>query len=329
MLNLAFVGTGWWGNELAKAAAALPDKIGIAGCFSLSADECDRFRSAHGGAVFDRFEQILGDPDVGAVVLATPHTLHWQQIIAVANAGKNVFCEKPMTLDVQTGAQAITACADNQVVLAVGHNRRFSDCVAKMKQLIDDGSCGKILHVEGHYCGDSAMHFDADYWRADRAEVPGGSLTPMALHIVDTMCFLLGPVSRLTALCKRQAVSVDIDDTTSVMFELDSGITGTLGTLFAAPQISYLRIYGTKANLEARTNYSELTVFPGGDATIEHFEFRRDDTLKSELQAFAAACAGEAPYPLPPQDALRNVAFVEAVKNSSAANGAWVTLAKV
>ena len=147
----------------------------------------------------------------------------------------------------------------------------------------------------------------------------------MALHIVDTMTWLLGPVERLTSICKRQAVPVDIDDTTAVLFELESGVTGTLGTLFAAPQMSYLRIFGTKANLEARANYSELTVLSGDTAKeVEIYKFQTDTTLQSELLAFAEACAGGAPYPVRPEQALRNVAFVEAVMKSATNDNMWV-----
>ena len=329
MLNMVIVGTGWWGMELGKAAHALPDVADVKGCFSLSQAECEKFQATMGGKIYGSFDDVLSDESVDAVFLATPHSMHWEQIIAVANAGKQVFCEKPMTLTVETASAAIRACEANSVVLGVGHNRRYSPVARKMKSMIDAGECGQIIHAEGNYSGNSAFDYPPDYWRAQRSELPGGSLTPMALHIVDTMTWLLGPVARLTAIVKRQALPLDLDDTTAVLFELNSGVTASLGTLFAVPQSSYLKIYGTKANLEARNNYTELVVTTADVNQPEtRLTFTVDDTLQSEISAFADACAGKADFPICPIEALRNVAVVEAIKTSSEANGAWQDVAQ-
>ena len=107
MLRLAIVGTGWWGMELGKAAHSLPGTVDVAGCFSLSETECAAFQAGFGGKIFGSFEDILADTDVDAVFLATPHSLHWRQIIAAAEAGKHVFVEKPMALTVETASAAV------------------------------------------------------------------------------------------------------------------------------------------------------------------------------------------------------------------------------
>ena len=114
-----------------------------------------------------------------------------------------------------------------------------------------------------------------------------------------------------------------------MLFELNSGVTASLGTIFAVPMSSYLRIYGTKANLEARNNYSELTITAAdADQPETRLTFTVDDTLQSEIRAFADACAGKADFPIRPVEALRNVAVLEAVKASGEANGAWMDVAQ-
>jgi predicted dehydrogenase len=327
MLNVAFVGTGWWGKELAKAAKSLPQSYAIAGCSALTEAERAEFCVAFGGKGYDSYEAVLADPAIDAVLLATPHSLHVPQIIAAARAGKHVFVEKPLALTAVSADEAIAACAAASVVLAVGHNRRYSAVAREMKALVDSGLCGKVLHIEANYSSAGALQLDPEQWRAQREESPGGGIAPMALHMIDTFTWLLGPVARIAAIAKRQVVSVAIDDTCACLFELESGATGTLNSIFTVPYTAYLTIYGTRAIIEARRNFSELTVTPmSPDEPAVHKRFTEDDTVKLELIAFAASCADGVEFPVRPAQARHNVAIMEAVGISASRDGAWIAL---
>jgi predicted dehydrogenase len=325
MLSIAIVGTGWWGMELGKAAKAVPERIDLAGCFSLSEKECAAFKAAYGGKVFSSYEEILADPKIGAVLLATPHSTHWTQIVQAAKARKHVFCEKPLTLDVETGQKAIDACKAAGVTLAVGHNRRYLPGARRMKSIIDAGELGKVLHIEASYAGNGAFSRPATHWRSKREEMPCGGLAPMALHVVDTFTWLLGPVEKVACLSKRQVSPVDIDDTCAALFELRSGATGFLSSLMAGPMASHLRICGSRATLEARSNFTELTLTPlDAQQPQTRLTFAGDDTLQQELLALDDAVAGRAPYPIRPEEALRNVAVMETMRKSSESDGQWL-----
>ncbi|MFM9882018.1 MAG: Gfo/Idh/MocA family protein [Burkholderiales bacterium] len=324
MLRIVVVGTGWWGMELGKAAKAVIDKVELLGCTSLSVEECERFSASYGGKIFPSFESVLADRTVDAVLLATPHSMHWKQIIAAAEAGKHVFCEKPFTLTVDTGAQAIAACEKAGVVLGVGHNRRYIEGARKMKALVDAGALGTILHVEANYSGNLEGRYPPDHWRVQQDEIPCAGLTPMGLHMVDTLTWILGPITRLTALAKHRALSHPINDTCAVLFELASGATGSLGTHLACAMTAILRIYGSRAVLEARNNFTEVSIEPTDpNAPRTTHRFIVDNGLPQELAALADACDKKATYPVRPAEALRNVAVLEAIQQSSGGNGAW------
>ncbi|MDB5409452.1 MAG: hypothetical protein JWL84_4364 [Rhodospirillales bacterium] len=327
MLNVAFVGTGWWGKELAKAAQSLTESYRIAGCSALTAPERAEFGAAFGGIAYQSYEAVLDDPAIAAVLLATPHSLHVPQIIAAARAGKHVFVEKPLALTEASAAEAIAACETASVVLAVGHNRRYSAVAREMKALVDTGVCGKIVHVEANYSSAGALQLRPGQWRAQREEAPGGGIAPMAMHMIDTFTWLLGPVARIAAIAKRQVVTVAIDDTCACLFELENGATGTLSSIFTVPYTAYLTIYGTRAIVEARKNFTELTVTPmsPGEPTV-HKRFTVDDTVRSELAAFASSCADGVAFPVRPAQARHNVAIMEAIGISAARDGAWMTL---
>lgn len=330
MLNVAVIGTGWWGMELGKAARALPAKIDLLGCTSLSAEECARFRAAFGGKLFESYDAVLADPAVDAVLLATPHSLHSPQIIAAARAGKHVFCEKPFTLTVASGAAAIAACERHQVVLGVGHNRRYMPGARMIKQLVASGELGTILHVEANYSSNLEGRYPPGHWRREPDEIPCAGLTPMGLHMVDTLTWVLGPIRRLSAIVKHRALSIPLDDTCAALFELESGATGTIGTHLACGLTANLRIYGSRANVEARDNFTDLWIEPTDPAQPRtHHRFTVDDSLVREIEALADACAGVAPFPIRPAEALRNIAVLEAMRTSAADGNKWVEVAQV
>ena len=104
-----------------------------------------------------------------------------------------------------------------------------------------------------------------------------------------------GPSRELAAQAYRRAVPVDIDDTTSVLFAFESGVSGYLGTLFACPHTSYINVYGTGGNAFAQVDNSQL-ILQAADGTQREEAIEPNDTLRLELDEFAAACAGETQF---------------------------------
>ncbi len=328
MLRFVYVGTGWWGMELAKNSVPLKDMIEIAGCCTLSEKEAATFQANFGGKFYKTYEEVLADPAVDAVLLATPHSTHWTQIIAASKVKKHVFVEKPLALTFETGTQAVNAIQAAGLTLGIGHNRRYSQVARRMKAMVESGECGKILHVEANYSSAGGLNYVPGMWRAKREECPGGGLAPMSLHVVDTFTWILGGVKRLSGISKRQAVEkVPLDDTATAMFELESGATGSLASIFATAMNATLKLFGTKCIIEARDNFKELIVTPVNAAqpTI-HERYEIDDTVQQELRAFAESCSKGTPFPVRANEALHNVAIMESLIASSDKGSAWVTL---
>ena len=319
-LRAASIGLGWWSDELAMAVHGKSDSIRIASCFSRSPDKRAAFAEKFGAGQHESYEAVLGDPEIDAVLLTTPHSLHGEHIRMAAAAGKHVFVEKPFTLSAEDGRAAAAACRDAGVVLATGHNRRFAPATIALKRRIESGEFGTLLHAEGQFSTPTALSMPPERWRASRGESPGGAIGSLGIHTIDAMTHLMGPVARLTCFATRRAVSVDIDDTTSALFEFATGATGYLGTLFATPYTNFLNVYGTKAAAEVSNNYGALTVRPAeGEAIAE--PLAPVETLRVELEEFAAACAGTATYRVTPEEAIHNVAVMEAMVASAASSG--------
>ena len=325
MLRAASIGMGWWSDELADAAQGKSAALRIVTCFTRSAEKRAAFAAKYGTATHESYEAVLADDGIDAVILTTPHSAHAEQVIAAAAAGKHVFVEKPFTLTRASAQAAADACAAAGVVLAVGQNRRYHSATQRLKAMLEGGDLGTVLHAEANFSVPSALGYPPDLWRANRTESPAGSITALGIHMIDALIHLLGPVERVAAQAYRRAVPVDIDDTTSALFAFESGASAYLGTLFACPYTSFINVYGTGGNALAQIDSSRLTVQPAeGPAREEPIEAQ--DTLRLELDEFAAACAGEARFTVAPDEAVHGIAVMEALV-TAAASGQWEAVA--
>src|SRR6266540_2970125 len=155
MLRTAIVGLGWWGKMLVNSSHGKGDvEFVLAQTRTKSAAE--QFCREKGIRLIEDYDGVLADKSVQAVVLATPHSQHGEQVRRAAAAGKHVFCEKPFTLTAQDAESAIAATQKAGVVLAVGFNRRFHPSMAELRKRVHDGSLGDVGAAVGEHTALSA-----------------------------------------------------------------------------------------------------------------------------------------------------------------------------
>src|SRR5215831_16526068 len=249
MIDAAIVGLGRWGRTLVDAVQGKSDRLRFTRAVSRNPDRLRDFAGQQRLELVGDLSQVLADPTIGAVVLATPHSLHCEQVIAAARAGKSVFCEKPLTLTKAEAARAIEACRAAGVVLGVGTDKRFYPSLRELVQLIKGGELGRVLHLEAHFSNEVAGTFTE--WRYSLEESPAGGMTGTGIHALDTMIAMAGPVRRVQALLLSHKPPPDPLDSLSLLLEFASGISGTLAAVRSTP--TYLRVhaFGRSASVEA------------------------------------------------------------------------------
>ena len=168
MIRAAIVGLGWWGKTIVESAADSEAIRFVAAATRTISDETRAFGEEQGLALAESFEALLADDALDAIVLATPHSLHTQQVVAAAQAGKHVFCEKPFALTKADAETAVAATEKAGVALGLGYNRRFHPEMTKLRERIRSGELGTILHVEATMTFPNALFLTADAWRASR-----------------------------------------------------------------------------------------------------------------------------------------------------------------
>ena len=326
MIQAAIVGIGTWGRNLVTSVQGSEHIRFVAGATRTPAKAAD-FCRQHGIRLVESYERLLGAREVDAVVLATPHSQHCAQIVEAAAAGKHVFVEKPLGLDAAEAESAVRACAQHRVTLAVGYNWRFQPALNEVRRMLEDGRLGKLLHIEGNFCGPSAYRFAREHWRQDRDEVPAGGMTGRGVHVVDAMLYLAGRIESVVAQSMRLAQDFGADDTTSMLFRFASGATGSLATVIATAETWRMQVFGSNGwaevgDVEHLHTWDLRTCFIDRDnLTVKHppttTTFQKTSTERAELEHFARAAKERRPLAVPGGDEVHNVAVLEAIVKSA------------
>jgi predicted dehydrogenase len=326
MIRAAIVGIGTWGQNLVSSAKG-SDALRFTAGATRTPDRARAFCEASGIRLAGTYEEVLKDREVDAVVLATPHSQHAAQILAAAEAGKHVFVEKPLGVDRAACARAVAACEKRGVTLAVGYNWRFQPALQEIRRMLEDGRLGKLLHIEGNFCGPSAYRFKRGHWRHEAGEVPAGGMTGRGVHVVDAMLYLAGRIDSVFAQSRRLVQDFGADDTTSMLFEFASGPTGYLGTVIATAETWRMQVFGSKGWAEVGavehlpTWDLRVCLIDQGDVTRKHppqiKNFSKTSTERAELEHFARAALARKPLVTSASDELHNVAVLEAIVQSA------------
>ena len=328
MIRAAIVGLGRWGRTLVGAIQGKSTEFRFTAGHSRTRASAEPFCAEHGIAWRDDLDQILGDPEIDAVVFATPHSQHGAQVERTAAARKHVFMEKPFTLDVPSAEKALAAVARAGVCLGVAYPRRFHPAMIELKARLDAGRLGVPTHAETAQAS-PAGHFmpDGYYWRADPQEAPAGAMTATGVHNLDTLIYLFGHIDEVYCLSLHRALT-RLEDTTSVLLRLANGMSASLYcSLVTAPTYRFA-VYGTKGRAELQGQEPDFRFTPVPEAMPvgrhraaepEILEYKGFNALAAELEGFAAAIEGRRPYPITAAEILHGVAAFEAIVRSAAA----------
>jgi predicted dehydrogenase len=322
MIRAAIVGLGRWGRSLVAAVQGKSDDISFVRAHTRTRAAAEEFCRDKGVPLVDRYEQILADPEIDAVVLATPHSLHEEQIKAAAAAGKHIHVEKPITLTRASADAAVASARKAGVVLAVGYCRRFHPSVVEIRRRLQDGRLGKVVAMVAQHTTSTGQFIAPDNWRAAPEEAPGGALTAVGVHSLDHMIEFGGRVRDVRCVTARN-IPGPSDDTTTVMLRFESGPTGLIFCSVATATNFNFTLYGSKGLAEiSKPNLQTLRLVPvsehaptgpvtaPADEISEHAGF---DMLAAELTAFARCIRDDRPYPVGLDEVLHGMSVFDAV----------------
>lgn len=326
-LNVGIAGLGRLGKRHAEQLARhTPGARLVAACSPVVA-ELDWVRSELGvGRCHGTLEAMLADPDIDAVVLVTPTTLHADQTMACLRAGKHVFVEKPLSLDVTT-CEAVEAVAKEHpnLVAMVGFVRRFDPSYAEAKAAIDSGDLGKPFLVRSQTCDQN----DESGFFVRFAGSSGGIFMDCSVHDIDLARWMLGSpratrafASGTIALHPALAEHGDVDNGMGIV-EFEGGQRAVFYASRTMPHghETTTEVIGTTGTLQvgmgahlSRVQYRDACGV--GHRALPDFFARFGDAFRLEMEAFVAACRGERPSPLTLNDATEATRIGQALTQS-------------
>ncbi len=317
MLKAAIYGLGRWGGRLIESVQG-SGKIRLVKGITRDPAAHRELAARTGIALAASYADVLRDPRIDAVVLATPHSQHHEQIVQAARAGKHVFVEKPFALTREAAQQAAEACRAAGITLGLGFNRRHAPAFVEMVRRIRSGEIGDVLHVEGQFSGPTGYRLKPGNWRATRAESPAGGMTARGIHTLDSMIQIAGLVSSVYAFSERRKLGpdTDMDDTTSMLLRFAGGVTGYLATIFVTGEFWRVHAFGSKGWLEMRGD-TEL-IACGLEGAPNRIMLPAVDKERAVLEAFAEAATAGKPFLVPPEEAVNGIAVLEAIVTSAA-----------
>lgn len=318
MLSFGVIGAGRIGRLHARNLAGTIEGARLAAVMDASL-EAAQAAAYQGARATTDMDDILGNPDINAVLIASPTNLHAEQVGKAAAAGKAIFCEKPVALDLGETIRAMRKVLDSGVPFQIGFNRRFDPGYAALAREVHNGSIGNVELFR-------SQSSDPEPPSSEYARSSGGIYIDSVIHDIDTARFVVGEVERVTALGRvfANAELLDMNDVDTSILTLEF-TTGALGVIMNSRRTVHgydLRVEVHGENGKLVTEDERATKLwrygkQGISGDYYHYFIERFlDAYRLELQAFVTDVrSGTTPGP-GPRDAVESLRVAVAATRS-------------
>lgn len=319
-LGVALVGLGYYSTDLLAPALKLTKHCHLAGVVSGSPSKSEKWKLAHNLMEkniynYVNFESIADNPDIDIVYIVLPPSMHAEYAIKAANAGKHVWCEKPMAVTEAECKSMIDACAKNKVKLSIGYRMQHEPNTKQIIQFRKDLTYGKVMKVEA-----AAGYFDprTDHWK-QKKNLGGGCMLDMGVYPLNAVRYSTGlePIAvSAVASTTRPEIYKEVEETMKFDLEFPGGVTASCETSFGKG-MNDLMVTCSKGwyKLSPFQAYSGVNgVTSNGtklNATIANEQ-------ASQMDDDALAIINDSQLIVPGEEGLKDIRVVEAIYRSVA-----------
>lgn len=265
---------------------------------------------------FDNAEELIHNPDVDAVYVATPPGSHLEYVLKVCEAGKPVYVEKPMARNYEECRRMIASFRKNKLSLFVAFYRRGLPRFIKVKEIVESGKLGKISIVQYHFSGPYHKKTDPDNlpWRLKAEQSGGGLFMDLGCHALDILDFIFGPINHVSGIAENIASPYEVEDVVVMNYNFLSGIVGTASWNFASDMNKDLiEIIGSDGGLSLSVFGNEPLQLKSGEK-VEEYELPNPAHIQQPLiQTIVDELLGRGTCPSTGESASRTAYVMDVV----------------
>ena len=304
-MRIGLIGAGGISATHARAARAI-EGVETVGVFGGNREKAAALAHEHGGAACESLDALLAIP-MDVVLIGSPSGLHAEQAIAASRRGVHVLLEKPVDTTTAKIDDLIAAADRARVKVGVFFQDRLTPDLLDMKRAIDAGEIGAPVGATGRVMWYRPReYYENSRWRGTWKLDGGGALMNQAIHTVDTLQWLLGPVARVCGWTDRRLHRIEVEDTAAALLQFESGAFGVVEASTAAfPGLPRrIEVSGTKGTLAHEQEARSAQV---ADATPHQRVL--EDFIRAIQWDVDPACSA--------REGRKSVAIVEAVYRSA------------
>lgn len=337
-VGIAMAGSGMIAGTHLAALTEIPDAR-IVGAWSRSPEKTRRFSAQHQIRGYTSYDELLGDPEVHAVILCLPSGHHAEYGMKAASAGKHVIVEKPIDVTVAKAKALIETCRKNDRRLSVIFQNRFTPAARRLRKALDQGLLGRLILGDAYVKWyRTPAYYSSNAWRGTTAIDGGGALINQAIHTIDLLQWMMGGARRVCGLARTSTHAIESEDLGVAVVEFANKAVGVIeGSTAIQPGFKErIEVHGQKGsvileggNITAwkvegcnEADYVDAQKVSYGSTSspaISHVNH------KAQLEEIVAAIQKNADASVNGEEGLKSLQIVLGIYESSA-KGEWIEL---
>ncbi|MBE6642377.1 MAG: Gfo/Idh/MocA family oxidoreductase [Ruminococcaceae bacterium] len=330
------IGAGGIADRRTIPGMMLAENAELVAVMEINMELAEKIRAKYGCKyAYDNYQELIDNPEVEAVYIASPVFAHVEPALAVAKAKKHLLCEKPIAFTVEETKNIINACKEAGVKYATGYMMRFGAYHMAIKKLIAEGGIGDVVSARAQLSG--WFPESAKNWRQEKKLSGGGALVDMAVHCIDIIEYLTGATTtEVGAFVDTRTFTYNVDDSANVLLHLSNGAAAYVDAHFNVPDEAVknrVEIYGTKGSVICEKTIGQIDeghveVYTSEDKGYDAQQNREDSEAKTldvefgnmytrEIESFSDSILNDTPVAIPMEVGLHIQQVTDAAYRSA------------
>ncbi|WP_018612762.1 Gfo/Idh/MocA family protein [Segetibacter koreensis] len=321
-LGVALVGLGYYSTDLLAPALQQTKKCYLAGIVTGTPAKAEVWKKKYNIPDkniynYQSFDQIVNNGDIDVVYVVLPPSMHKEYVIRAANAGKHVWCEKPMAITAKECQEMIDACRKNKKSLAIGYRLQHEPNTQEYRRIVKGKLLGNVKKVS---CGAGYVENRTDHWK-QKKEMGGGVMYDMGVYSIQgarmgTGMEPIAVVSAKTSTTRPEIYKNGLDETAIATLEFPGGITADIKTSFGE-NINYLNIECEKGEIKIAPYQAYAGVQGSSPLGVINFPYDVPWQQAKQMDDNAMSIMQGKPMLVPGEEGLRDIRIVEAIHKAA------------